>query len=117
MTDEDVILELKDLFGGAIHIPKQRKDHYKPVWVWTVYGEKARECMDAVRPYMFSRRGETIDKVISTWEESLSKKQLQKDRADQAAKSWLAGEGSLRELSNKYGVGYETIRIHASNLA
>ena len=117
MTDEDVITELHLFLGGSVCQSSVKNTDYKPVWVWTLQGEAAAEAMRKLYPYMFGRRKEAIDKALNTWYSRQNHLTTQKEKADKAARAWLVGEGSLRELATEYGVGYESIRRHAKDLA
>jgi hypothetical protein len=117
MTDLDVLEELHDLFGGSLVSTKVAKDHYKPTWVWSVQGDQAEAAMKALRPYMFQRRTQAIDQALEVWQARKDDLAATRQRSFEAARAYLNNEGSLRQLAQRFGVGYETIRRYAKELA
>jgi hypothetical protein len=110
MTDEDVILELQDLFGGTVCQPAKQQEHHKATWKWTISGNPAATAMNNLYPYMFSRRKGQIDKALNIWQLRGDKLAAKKAILTNAAMEYLQGKGSYRELARKFGVSYETIR-------
>lgn len=110
MTDLDVLEELQSVFGGTIHAVTKREEHWKDAWAWRVSGTDAAKAMQKVRPYMFSRRKETLDRVLKVWLDKQDSRERQSELVQIAAVAYLNGEGSYRELAKKFGISYETIR-------
>lgn len=68
MTDEDVILKIKDIAGcGYINGPYKRKNpNHKPSWEWTVSKKlQVKEIINIIYPYLCSRRRKAIDNAIA----------------------------------------------------
>ena len=65
MTDEDVIEELHDLFGGSISTSKGRREGYKQTYRLTVQGQKAIDLLEVCLPYFFSRRKQRAVEVMN----------------------------------------------------
>jgi Trp operon repressor len=116
MTDLDVLEELHDLFGGSLVPTKVAKAHYKPTWVWSVQGDQAESAMKSLRPYMFQRRTQAIDQALEVWQTRKNTLEAARQRGIEAARAYLNNEGSLRQLAQRFGVGYETIRRYAKEL-
>jgi hypothetical protein len=116
MTDHDVVLGLQELWGGQIYHYKGRKQGYKDSWQWYVGGEDAVRVMNDIKPFMYSRRTEKINKVIEIWENQKNKIKSIKENGDLAAKEYLETDLSLRKVAKKYGVTYETVRRHLKNI-
>ena len=110
MCDLDVLQELQAIFGGRIYATTKRQPHWKDAWVWGISGENAKECMESVYPYMKSRRQSKIDDAITKWTTYGRPYVYPKENNILAAKAYLAGKGSYRQLSKEFGIGYETIR-------
>ena len=110
MTDQDVIQELHDLFGGSISEPSIREPHHKKLWAWSVQGDAAEIAMNLIKPYMFTRRINAIDKALNVW--SARKRVIDdaRTKALAAAASYMNHEGSLREVAKMHGTSYETVR-------
>lgn len=117
MTDKDVILGLQELWGGKVYYQKPSKQGYKESWQWHVGGEEAVRVMNEIRPFMYSRRVEKIDKVIKIWEDQKKKVKAIRENGDTAAKEYLKTDLSLRQVAQKYGISYETVRRHLKNIA
>jgi hypothetical protein len=43
-TTKDLLVFMKDVFGGSIRQHKSYKDHHKPSWIWTVRYNRALDC-------------------------------------------------------------------------
>jgi hypothetical protein len=117
MTDLDVLEELQDLFGGTLHTANRAEAHYKPVWVWTVQGDLAQSVMEQVRPFLFRRRREAIDKALATWQARKDVLEVRRVNGEKAGNAYLRGEGSLRQIAKRFDVSYETVRQYADRLS
>ena len=73
MTDRDVILKLKEIFPiGTVRGPYSHKNRpsHKPRWRFDAFGAKALPIIEAVYPYMLSRRKEKIDSLLNDYNRS-----------------------------------------------
>lgn len=69
-TDLDVVEKLHALAGiGNVSRESRkdkRRDHAKPFWVWTAFARMdVVPYLEAIRPYMGSRRGSKIDELLA----------------------------------------------------
>jgi hypothetical protein len=67
MTDEDVIAYIASLVGNnynACEWAKRKNPRHKVAYRVGIYGRMAVELMKLIRPWMFSRRREQIDKIL-----------------------------------------------------
>lgn len=68
MTDKDVLERLKEIFPtGTIRGPysHKHKEHHKPRWRFDAFGTKAIPIINAVYPYLLSRRKEKVDSLLN----------------------------------------------------
>ena len=112
-TDEDVIQMVAALFGRAYFRPRSSQPHFKQCFATHIKGAAAIDLMILLRPYMGSRRQESIDAAIASGaalRTPLTPRQC-RDVRDRHA----AGE-SLRSLGRRFDVSHETIRriVHAA---
>lgn len=112
MTDKDIILRLQEYFGGNVCKATDRNPKWKSVWIWTIYGGKAENVARKILPYMGMRRSTKIKELLSLRD---IKAKLNK-KADDAAKLYLLGSKSLREIQNETGVNRQTILRHKRKL-
>lgn len=59
--DREPLERLLALFGGTI-----TKHGQRDIWKWNVYGKNAVALLEAISPYMSTRRRERIDLVLLT---------------------------------------------------
>lgn len=64
-TDEDVLRRVVSLAGGKYYAVTAREAHWKPAWVWTLYGKLAVELMRTLQPRMCLRRSAKIGEVLA----------------------------------------------------
>lgn len=117
MTDLDVLNKVHQLCGGTLHPVTKRQEHWKDCWIWRISGDPAAEVMKSILPHMGSRRSEKIQSVLDTWYTNGRPYRQASTLRDQAAREYLDGLGSLREIGRKYGFNYESIRRRAKILA
>lgn len=85
MTDRDVIERVADLMGGSVLGPygegRGGNPNARPYFTTSATGERALSLMSDLKPYLFQRRLEQIDGVLSglveAQEARLAKKQAQ----------------------------------------
>lgn len=68
MTDKDVLERFQEVFPNTnLRGPykHKNKEHHKPRWRVDAYGDACVYIMQSVYPYMFTRRKEKIDELIS----------------------------------------------------
>lgn len=67
--DRDIIERVIDLVGhGRVLGPyksQQRKENHSIQWRWQISGERAKDLMRQIRPYMGERRGAKIDESLA----------------------------------------------------
>lgn len=111
MTDLDVLETVQRVLGcGTISPVTKRQEHWKDAWTWRCSGNDAARVMDIVYPYMGKRRQEKIDEVRKVWYDRLDAVNARKAKALAAAREYLEGNTSLRQVAEKHGVSYETVR-------
>ena len=64
MTDLDVLEKLSGIYGGKVTPLKVREEHWKPSWIWYLYGMNAKNFLEDVMPYLGSRRKARADEAI-----------------------------------------------------
>lgn len=70
MTDEDVIIRLQELMGGTVHSYPDKRPQCKDQFRWTFRGyENVVAALELLRPWMFSRRTEQMDRMMATVDE------------------------------------------------
>ena len=121
MTDMDVIQRLQDHWGGNINKQTYKaKPHYKDVYVWVLSGDAAISLMLQLLPLMGERRSERIREVLQSHKNHqaamLERRGDMVSRATSAAREYLEGGGSLRDMSAKHGVSYVTVKNYADRL-
>jgi hypothetical protein len=116
MTDYDVVAELADLFGGSVSEVARRNPKWKQSWRWLASGRTAYEAMEAILPYMFSRRKEKLISIMEPWAKMDADRSARSSYLDEIAQRYLDGEGSLRELASKYGTTAQSVLNHARAL-
>ena len=112
MTDLDVLEKLQSLYGGSIQTIKKRKEHWKQSWRWVTMGTNAVSVMEAIKPYLMSRRTEKVNSILTAWSGRVDNRSIVNHNVLTAAQEYIANEGkvSYRALASKYGVSYESIR-------
>lgn len=55
-TDEKMIDWLVDTVGGSKHLREREEENWSDSWNWEVYGDNAEQLLDAVRPYLVTKR-------------------------------------------------------------
>lgn len=113
MTDYEVLEELIIIFAlGNIYSTPTQKDYYKPAWTWAVNGDNAISVLIQIRPYMFSRRLEVIDKIIETDNINklvkLSELQARTERNYKILNLRKSGL-TTREIGEKLGISRQTV--------
>lgn len=71
-TDKDVVEKFRSIFGvGTLTGPYMQKKSTKPCWLWRVRKEEDCDSMiEALYPYLGTRRRMTIDSLLAEKEES-----------------------------------------------
>lgn len=64
MKDEDIIKRIADLWGVRYHACTPRKEHHSTTYKVHIRGERARDIMAQILPYMGQRRGEKIREIL-----------------------------------------------------
>jgi hypothetical protein len=121
MTDEDVILRLQSLCEGKICRQKAVKEHWKPIFIWYLNGDKAVELARVIKSFMFSRRKSRIENMIDL---HLEHSEAVAKRADEktipgklAGAAYKNGEGTLRQLAKRFHVSQVTVLNHYRKLS
>lgn len=110
MTDKDVIERVGKIWHAEVYVNKPEKSHYKPSYRSSVFNNKAKSFMMALKPYMSSRRQSKIAEIIQTCNENYKPKRLI-NCLKTIEKIKLENKTiSCRKLAPKYGVSHETIR-------
>ena len=110
MTDKDVIDRVGNLWNSLVYVNKPEKSHYKPSYRSSVFNNKAKAFMIALKPYMSSRRQNKIAEIIQTCNENYKPKRAI-NCLETIEKIKLENKTiSCRRLAPKYGVSHETIR-------
>jgi len=105
MTDEDVIKNIKSVFGGAVYFNKKRKEHWKDSWKWQINGEDAYNLAEQLKPHMFGRRTHQVNKLLYQYENSPKKLQQHRTSRTILKVKELRESGLLhREIAEKLGV-------------
>ena len=110
MTDLDVLQRLQRIFGGSIYATAKVKAHHKDSWRWQVIGVKAAETMELVKPYMLSRRSLAIEVALDSWYQKQDEIASRRRQSQAAGRAYLAGEGTLREVAQRFNISYEAVR-------
>lgn len=124
MVDEDVIQRVADIWQCGYSSYSPRKSNWSALHTVLISSQRAINWMEAISPYMGSRRQSKISDLIARYEK---KKNI--FRGGHAHNGLLAEEilcrttllaelkkHSYRELAKKYGFSHETIRRAALNL-
>ena len=110
MTDKDVIDRVGNLWDSLVYVNKPEKSHYKPSYRSSVFNNKAKAFMIALKPYMSSRRQSKIAEIIQTCNENYKPKRSI-NCLETIEKIKLENKTiSCRRLAPRYGVSHETIR-------
>ena len=59
-VNPEPLRRLQEFFGGSIELKERRKDVHNDIFVWHVYGHRARTVMRAIEPFMSHRRREQV---------------------------------------------------------
>lgn len=114
MTDRDVLEELLSLFGGAIYPITKQKAHYKQAWRWEIGGDESADVMELLKQYMFARRRDKIDEVLSGWYSFKDDKDLKKkDREERvlgALRAYEDGMITMTMAGELYGFSWLTVQ-------
>lgn len=65
MTDKDVLEKLSGIYGGKITDLKVRQEHWKPSWIWYLYGANAKDFLNDIMPYLGERRKARANEAIA----------------------------------------------------
>lgn len=70
MTDEDVLVQVHEWFGGNLSGPYQKKKMdgtpAKPQWRWGVRNpQDVATVIEGIRPWMKNRRGSKLDEIVA----------------------------------------------------
>jgi len=67
MTDEDIILRLKDVFSfGTIHVKSPKKPQHKVGWEWRLEKHSSiEEVINKVLPYLGKRRSSKAKELLA----------------------------------------------------
>jgi hypothetical protein len=80
MTDFDVVLHAADLMGASVYTEIDRRaDHYKPLLIAQITGDRAVAVMRAILPYLGARRTAKVTELTiahSTRQARISKRHL-----------------------------------------
>lgn len=66
MKDKDIIERIANMWNAKFHPCKPRKDHHSITYKVHIRGEKAREVMKKVLPFMGIRRSKKIQKILES---------------------------------------------------
>lgn len=58
MVHKPTIEKLHNLFGGYLRVLRRKTKRNRTVWMWLVADNKARVCLEAIRPYSVSKLDE-----------------------------------------------------------
>src|SRR6185436_2793127 len=117
MIDLDVLEKLKNIYGGSILYCGKRQEHHKESWRWVVRWANAIKVIELIKPFMHSRRSSKINEVLAMYENKKSIKFEQNQKVLEAAKRYINGEGSLRNIAKDYNFSYEVIRRTARRIS
>jgi hypothetical protein len=72
MTDKDIIYRFMNYFNcGYVSEMKQREDHYKICWSWTITGSKALQVLEQMLPYLGLRRSKKYHDMVKSFRDSI----------------------------------------------
>lgn len=110
MTDKDVIERVGKIWNAEVYCCEPKRKHYKPSYRSSVFSNKAKAFMIALKPYMSSRRQSKIAEIIQNCNENYTPRRLI-NCLKIVEKIKLENKTiSCRNLAPKYGVSHETIR-------
>lgn len=69
-TDKDVIERIHINFGGFISTPNKGKEHWKQPYIWGATGNNAKNIVEAIRPFLLSRRAFRAKQWLDSFEEN-----------------------------------------------
>lgn len=67
MTDLDVLEKISSIYDGKVTPLKTRQEHWKPSWIWCLYGGNARDFLLDIMPYLGARRTERASKALDRY--------------------------------------------------
>lgn len=89
LTDEDIIYQLQNLFGGKVYGPLPMKNfkngwNVKPMWQWRLHTQSdVWPLVDRMYPYLSGRRKERVDAARIAYElRPIKKPRASKPRID-----------------------------------
>jgi hypothetical protein len=64
-NDPEILYRLRDLFGGSVYryVVYQRNPKGLPIHRWTIHGQRARNFVDLIYPWLSTRRKSQVDQV------------------------------------------------------
>lgn len=105
MTDEDVILKVQSLFGGAVYEVKQRNTSWKKSWRWTLTGKDSLDLAMIILPILSKRRSDRCLEYIKNITDRLLIKQGYKDRTNKILTLRDSGY-SLKQIAKELNIDH-----------
>lgn len=110
MTDEDIILELQDLFGGKVYVAGKQKEHHKQSWIWQLQGAKALESMLMMKPYLFKRRTSQVERVEAAAQGVVDRRDQRRSVVLAAVLDYRTGTTTLRKCAKDHSIAVSTLQ-------
>lgn len=70
-TDIDVLKRIQNILNGSICATTTKKENWKQAYVWSLYGEQAKNIIVEMKPHLLQRRSNRADDWLKLYEENI----------------------------------------------